>query len=396
MKITHFTNCLQGRAAVCALVLVAFAHITYAQSETFFEQGYEVSHYGAEYGFPYDEVQDIIQDSQGYLWMISSVNLIRYDGVTFEYFRPEDEQREYNFTEYFGSLTEDQYGNIWIETFSDDLWKFDRQWESFERITHRSFRMNYYYKSGAPTMSKKGNMWLQNWSGILHIDPLTNTIDTIFPHTRLKLINSLLDIVHQIHREPLIAEDEQGQVFTVTQSSKYLVVGIGAFDWYSDTFIESAAVLNGDAQEYWRMYPEKSIAVDEQKRVCLQVLDLEAGNYTINSDQLTLQSDPAILTMDSLGNISNSGIYLLPLSDEVAARLSSRLANLEKNITPYLTLQNLIAVSKDGSPFLLSELHGLFAIKEEQDSFYLEKRGDRIQIEGASDVVFQLCSKGST
>lgn len=60
------------------------AHLALAQSTTFFEQGYEVSHYGAEYGFPYDEIQDIIQDSQGYLWMINNKYLVRYDGVSFK------------------------------------------------------------------------------------------------------------------------------------------------------------------------------------------------------------------------------------------------------------------------------------------------------------------------
>jgi ligand-binding sensor domain-containing protein len=386
IKANQFTNNPQGWIAVFALYLFSFTHTLHAQSTTFFEQGYEVSHYGAEYGFPYDEIQDIIQDSQGYLWMISSINLIRYDGVKFEYFRPEQDQREYNFTEYFSSLTEDQYGNIWIGTFGDDLWKFDRQMETFERIPYRSLYIRQYFRRGTPTLSKEGNLWLHSWAGILRIDASTNAVDTIFPYIKPDLLNEILGIIPQEHRKPLMVDDEQSQTFTVPHSSKYLAVGIGVFDWYNDIFKETAVILDSDNQKRWQMQPAKSIAVDEKKRICLQILDLEAGTYTIQSDQLTLRSNPTMLTMDSLGNISNSGIYLLPLNDELSAQLTYKLTDIEKIIAPHLTLQNLIAVSKDDSPFLISELHGLFAIKAEQDSFYLEKRGDRIQIEGASSV----------
>jgi ligand-binding sensor domain-containing protein len=386
MPIGQLTNAPQGCVVIVALFLLPFTHTVCAQSTTFFEQGYKVSHYGAEYGFPYDEVQDIIQDSHGYLWMISSINLIRYDGVAFEYFRPESKQRAYNFKEYFGSLSEDQYGNIWIGTYGGDIWKFDRQKENFERVTQRPLPIKNYFYHGAPTMSKGGSLWLHNWDGILRIDPVTNALDTVFPYTRLELVYDILGIIPQGHSKPLMANDEQGQAFSVTQSTKYLAIGIGAFDWFNDVFIESATIIDRNSRERWQMHASQSIAVDEKKRICLQVLELEAGTYTIQSDQLTLQSDPAIWTMDSLDIINRSGIYLLPLNNDVADHLVNRLADVEKNNAPYLTLQNLIAVSEDGSPFLMSELHGLFAIKVDQDSFFLDKRGDRIQIEGASNI----------
>ncbi|MCR9101837.1 MAG: ATP-binding protein [bacterium] len=390
MKKRHLTNTPLRWIFVFTLFAPLSAHLAFTQSTTFFEQGHEVSHYGAEYGFPYDEIQDIIQDSQGYLWMINNKYLVRYDGVSFKFFRPKDEQSQLTFSDYFRSLGKDPYGNIWIVTQSDCLWKFDRETEYFTRIPLRYYNLGHRsILRMVPKVSREGNLWLLSADGILRIDPVTNTIDTIFPYKRLELIEDILSVIPWEYRKLLIgSNDEQSKSFDIAQSSKYLAIGIGAFDSVDDVFIENAAILNGDDQECWQMHPAQSIAVNEEKRVCLQVLELEAGSYTILSEQLTLQSAPDLLKMDS---VTKSGVFLLPLDNEIAAQFANRLANLKKDVTPYLTLQNIVAISKDGLPFLFSELHGLFAINTEQDSFYLEKKADRIQIEGDWSVETSLC-----
>ncbi|MCB9051649.1 MAG: response regulator [Lewinellaceae bacterium] len=371
------------RQLLSVFLLISCQSAGIAQSSTFLEQGYEVEHYGPEYGFPYDEIEDFLLDSQGYLWMVSSISLIRYNGIEFEYFRPQKNQRDYNISEYFASLTEDHYGNIWIGTFSDDVWKFDRTSETFERIRHRSIFTNNYPDSGRPHAGSGGGIWVNSQAGILRIDPLTSEVDTIFGGPKAGLINELFSLIPQSKRKPLRSADGASQILLDQNHSKYLVAGIGAFVYHADAFSERSAIVGPEGQEIWAMKAFQSMALDDKYRICFDVLDLKKGRYTIEGGPSGKSSK---LTLDALGKTPAPGIYLLPIDEEVARQLEGRLASWQKEGAAHLTAQNSFYKNAAGVLFLISESQGIFEIKGKTDGFYLEKKAERIQFEGAPQI----------
>jgi ligand-binding sensor domain-containing protein/signal transduction histidine kinase len=63
-------------------------------------------------GLPYNEIPDLLQTADGYLWLASNDGLMRYDGVRFTTFNRENSQGIRS--NRFRRLLEDSQGNLWI------------------------------------------------------------------------------------------------------------------------------------------------------------------------------------------------------------------------------------------------------------------------------------------
>ena len=77
-------------------------------------RGYYLESYSAEKGLPQNTVTDLLQTSDGYLWIVTPFGLSRFDGVSFKTFSPGNTPglRENMFT----SLAEDEEGVMWAGT----------------------------------------------------------------------------------------------------------------------------------------------------------------------------------------------------------------------------------------------------------------------------------------
>lgn len=67
-------------------------------------------------GLPQNMVDDILQDSHGFLWFGTWNGLCRYDGYTFEVFDNQNPKGSAIRDNFIYALLEDNYGNIWIGT----------------------------------------------------------------------------------------------------------------------------------------------------------------------------------------------------------------------------------------------------------------------------------------
>ncbi len=121
----------------CQLAAVAAAGAAGAAGEGSVPQGWEVRfrHLGVEDGVPDKNVYDVLQDRLGFLWLATSIGLVRYDGYTFTTYKPDPDDPTSLAGRLVTDLYEDRSGTLWIAT-RGGLNRFDRPNESFVSYRH--------------------------------------------------------------------------------------------------------------------------------------------------------------------------------------------------------------------------------------------------------------------
>lgn len=131
-----------------------------------------------EQGLIPGNVNDIIQDSVGFIWMATENGLARYDGYEFSYYKNEvNDLQSLSYNHAF-SLLEDKKGIIWVGTLGGGLNKFDSRTGKFTRYTHdkkntKSISSDIVFKV---FRDSKKRIWVSTLGGGLNLfDPHTRT-----------------------------------------------------------------------------------------------------------------------------------------------------------------------------------------------------------------------------
>ncbi|MFO7526182.1 MAG: two-component regulator propeller domain-containing protein, partial [Ignavibacteriaceae bacterium] len=116
----------------------------------------------AEYGFDITFTWSIFQDRKGFLWIGTSGELLRYDGLRFKAFRNEHENVHSLAANAVRVIYEDNSGIIWIGTGGGGINKYNYDKENFIRYIHNpndstSISANYIYSI---CEDKSGNLWV--------------------------------------------------------------------------------------------------------------------------------------------------------------------------------------------------------------------------------------------
>ncbi|RPI00161.1 MAG: GHKL domain-containing protein [Calditrichaeota bacterium] len=91
---------------------------------------FKSKHFYIDDGLPHAQVNDIMQDSQGFLWFATQHGLARYDGYNFQVFLPDTADPHSISHSNIRTMAEDNRGNLWIGT-ADGLNKYDRRENKF-------------------------------------------------------------------------------------------------------------------------------------------------------------------------------------------------------------------------------------------------------------------------
>jgi signal transduction histidine kinase/ligand-binding sensor domain-containing protein/DNA-binding response OmpR family regulator len=112
------------RIIVLHFILVVNVFAVYSQNP------YKFRTFSPKGGFYYDGVQDIIQDDEGFIWILLGNDLQRFDGYEYKryshYFQNPD-------IPIFHSMDKDLYGTLYVST-SKGLFSYDKQTDSFEKL----------------------------------------------------------------------------------------------------------------------------------------------------------------------------------------------------------------------------------------------------------------------
>src|SRR5579871_5576736 len=94
------------------------------------------NHISMEDGLSNNEVLNVIQDHDGYLWFATGDGINRYDGYTFKTFRHDPSDPGSLSENFVRALYEDPKGRLWVGTFSSGLNLYDPNTGSFKHYRH--------------------------------------------------------------------------------------------------------------------------------------------------------------------------------------------------------------------------------------------------------------------
>ena len=168
MKITIFKRLF---ILLVVFLLFGYLSITSSQSDIFLR-------IGTEEGLAPGNVNDIVQDSLGFIWFGTESGLCRYDGYKFVTFvNDKEDSTSLSFNNIF-SLLMDKNGIIWVGTLGGGLNKFDTKTEQFKRFLSndsktKSLSNNFIYKI---FKDSKDAIWISTLGGGLNkFNPVSET-----------------------------------------------------------------------------------------------------------------------------------------------------------------------------------------------------------------------------
>src|SRR6266702_1133369 len=111
---------------VTFLLFALFPYLVFPQGQIKFE------HIGTREGLSQININCIIQDSRGFMWVGARNGLNRYDGYKFVTYRYDSKNANTISNNMIVDLAEDSKGNIWIAT-QNGLNRYDRNTGTFTR-----------------------------------------------------------------------------------------------------------------------------------------------------------------------------------------------------------------------------------------------------------------------
>jgi len=152
-------NILQRGTILLALVIGPC--ICHAQ-----QQSLQFEHFSTREGLSQINVNCIIQDSRGFMWIGSRNGLNRYDGYKFTTYRYDAKDNSSLSNNLITDLAEDRDGNIWIAT-QTGLNKYERKTGSFVRYMHDAHNDNSLSNNivNRVAVDQEGLLWIATQNG---------------------------------------------------------------------------------------------------------------------------------------------------------------------------------------------------------------------------------------
>lgn len=118
-------------------------------------------------GLPDNNVQHVVQDSRGYIWIATHNGLARYDAFGMEVFRSNIRSGQVLTHNTVNSLCEDSLGRMWIGT-SSGLNMYDLRKDEMHRLPHREFDNNVI---STILCTREGSIYIGSDQGLFRYYP---------------------------------------------------------------------------------------------------------------------------------------------------------------------------------------------------------------------------------
>jgi signal transduction histidine kinase/CheY-like chemotaxis protein/ligand-binding sensor domain-containing protein len=214
---------MKGPHFLFAIVLMMVASLASAQT-----QQLHFTHLGSANGLSDLNVNAILQDKRGFIWVGTADGLNRYDGYKFRVYRNDIKDTSSIGGSYIQNIAEDVEGNIWVATIGGGLNKFDRKTNRFHRYRHDEKNINSIASDFVTRVAvdKYGKIWAATqYSGLDVFDPKRG----IFLHYLHKQNDPKSIIGNEISA---IFNDSQNNIWVGTANN-----GLSKFDRETQSFV---------------------------------------------------------------------------------------------------------------------------------------------------------------
>ncbi|MEP2448292.1 MAG: two-component regulator propeller domain-containing protein [Balneola sp.] len=235
------TQVLKLTTVISVIIVFGFSYAIAQDKSVRFEQLTTAD------GLSQSTVNDILQDSRGFLWFATEDGLNRYDGYEFKVYRNNPNDSFSISGNQITTILEDENNSIWVGTRGGGLNHFDREKEQFTRFTHdidnkKSISNNYVTDLYEDEF---GVILVATQSGLNILNPNTNTFSVFTEMDK----NSAL---------------QNARITTITNDSKNFIwigtVENGLFRFNRETGeIRNYVVQNSSISDNWivTLYEDK-------------------------------------------------------------------------------------------------------------------------------------------
>ncbi|WP_432326703.1 ligand-binding sensor domain-containing protein [Mucilaginibacter sp. P25] len=121
-------------------------------------------HIGSREGLSELNINCIMQDSRGFIWVGTRDGLNRYDGNKFKVFKNIVNDTNSISNSFVQDVIEDKNGNLWISTSGGGLNMYDRKLDRFIHYRHNRNNTNSIASDLLVkiALDKSGNLWVSN------------------------------------------------------------------------------------------------------------------------------------------------------------------------------------------------------------------------------------------
>src|ERR1700758_3738086 len=112
----------------CLLPLLLIVALQYAHAQT---AHLSFDHLGVNQGLPDNNINAMKQDNQGYMWFATYNGMVRYDGYRLKVYKPGMGDKSNVPNSLFVSIVEDKNHDLWVNHWSNGLFKYDRRADRF-------------------------------------------------------------------------------------------------------------------------------------------------------------------------------------------------------------------------------------------------------------------------
>ena len=226
---------------LCCLFVLGFLTPPGTQSLEF-----KSEHFYVDDGLPNAKVNDILQDSQGFMWFATLHGLARYDGYHFKVFLPDHKEPHSLSHPEILALAEDTIGNLWIGT-TGGLNKYDRQENKFYHFTHSTQDSTSLSSNNIQSLfcDSQGSLWIIHDNSMLdRLYCQTNHITRYRhdPHDEQSISNDFVSKWESwVPATSSIVEDRNNNVWIGTSR------GLNLYNDANDTFIPASRKMLNSA-----------------------------------------------------------------------------------------------------------------------------------------------------
>lgn len=113
---------------------------------------------------PTNEVRNLFQDSDGYIWIATYSGLLRYDGYSTIMYRPDAKNKDHSIDGFVNIVREGKQGNLWIGTHNG-LYMLDKRKDEVKKISLSGLSSADSYIE-AITCGADGDIWVGTGRGL--------------------------------------------------------------------------------------------------------------------------------------------------------------------------------------------------------------------------------------
>lgn len=171
-------------------ICILFISINFYAQNIKFEQ-IDISH-----GLPHNTIYKIFKDRRGLMWFCTGDGLARFDGYSFEVYRPDPDDYEHTIkANIVTGIVEDSKGYLWIGT-ERGLDRFDPKSQKFEHYySENNNDTTLFDEISCLTIDEYDKLWIGTPNG-LYCHDINNLKDKIFKKVSIKYTNKEQVIVN--------------------------------------------------------------------------------------------------------------------------------------------------------------------------------------------------------